>query len=271
MKTRICLVEFMMSLLASPLLASDSFGGIGVAVYQVPDGVKIAEVIPGTPAFESNLQVGNVIIAVDGMSLKGKTVEESIAKLRGLENKPLEITFLNGDDTLSTMLRRSQITVKDLERDQVEAWYGNKSQLDVQELETYASAKENNKQLVAVLQNGTLVKSQMFVDAGALNAVYVKRVDEFAPKTKPQKNNKQVSAVLKNVNRNAVEFELKSIGSVTISVMDADGAVVAKLVENNARKGFNSLRWNSQSVPNGRYMVTVEHDGTVSGKYVILK
>lgn len=271
MKTRNCLLGLMATLLATPLMASDSFGGIGVAFYQVPNGVKVTEVIPGTPASESKLKAGDVIIAVDGESLNGKSIEESKMKLRGLENKPLEITFLSNKDTLSTVLRRTQITVTDLKNEQIESWYGRKSDLSVQELETIASSNENNKQLVAVLQNGSQLKSKTSVDAGALNGIYINRVDEFAPKVKSKKEGKQESAILKRVDRNTIEFELKSAGPTTISVIDADGALVAKLNEKSAQIGFNSLNWNSESVPNGRYMVTIEHKGSTTGKYVILK
>ena len=259
------------SLFAAPLFASESFGGIGVSIYQVRDGVKVAEVIPGTPAAETKLQAGDVIIAVDGESLNGKSIEDSKAKLRGQKNKPLEIKFVSNGDTLSATLRRTHITVKDLESERVESWYGDKSEFNAQELETYASATESNKQLVAVMQNGTLVKSESQVSAKALNGIYVEKADEFAPKVKQPNLNKNPSATLKGLSRRSVDFELKSAGKAVISIMDADGAVVAKLVSENAQSGYNSLKWNSENVPSGRYMVTIEHNGSVSGKYAILR
>ena len=254
MKHKFGLLVLYIAQIASPLLASESFGGTGVSIYQVRDGVKVAEVIPGTPAAETKLQANDVIIAVDGESLKGKSIEESKAKLRGQKNKPLEITFVSGVDTLSVTLRRTQITVKDLESEHVESWYGDKSEFNAQELETYASATESNKQLVAVLQNGTLVKSESQVSAKSLNGIYV-----------------ESSATLKGLSRTSVGFELKSAGRAVISIMDADGAVVATLVSENARTGYNSLKWNSENVPSGRYMVTIEHNGSISGKNVVLK
>ena len=54
MKSKFGLLVPGIALAASPLLASESFGGIGVSIYQVRDGVKVAEVIPGTPAAETN-------------------------------------------------------------------------------------------------------------------------------------------------------------------------------------------------------------------------
>ena len=253
------------------IFASESFGGIGVSIYQVRDGVRIAEVIPGTPAAETKLRANDVIIAVDGESLKGKSIEESKAKLRGQKNKPIEIAFVGNGDTLSATLRRTQITIKDLESDRVESWYGDKSEFNAQELETYASAMESNKQLVAVLQNGTLVKSESPVSAKSLNGIYVEKADEFAPKVKQPKLNKNASAILKGLGRTSVGFELGSTGKAVITVMDADGAVVVKLICENAQPGYNSLKWNSENVPSGRYMVTIEHNGSVSGKSVVLK
>lgn len=264
-------VAAFMALSVTHLLASESFGGIGVSIYQVRDGVKVAEVIPGTPAAETKLQANDVIIAVDGESLKGKSIEESKAKLRGQKNKPLEITFVSGIDTLSVTLRRTQITVKDLESARVESWYGDKSEFNAQELETYASATESSKQLVAVLQNGTLVKSESQVSAKSLNGIYVEKADEFTPKIKQPNLNKNASATLKGLSRTSVGFELKSAGRAVITIMDADGAVVATLVSENVRPGYNSLKWNSENVPSGRYMVTIEHNGSISGKNVVLK
>ena len=51
----------------------------------------------------------------------------------------------------------------------------------------------------------------------------------------------------------------------------ADGAEVAKLVVENGQPGFNSVPWNGDKVPSGRYMVSIEHNGTVSGKNTVLK
>lgn len=259
------------SLFAAPLFASESFGGIGVSIYQVHEGAKVAEVIPGTPAAETKLQAGDVIVAVDGESLNGKSIENSKEKLRGQKNKPIEITFVSNNDTLSATLRRTQITVKDLDSDRVEAWYGYRSEFNAQELETYASATESSKQLVAVLQNGKLVKSNAPVAANLLNGVYIDRVDEFVPKGNSQRVNKPSSATLKSVTRASISFDLKSAGKTVISILNADGAVVAKLFKENATVGYNSLNWTSENIPDGRYMVTIEHDGLISGKYVLLK
>ena len=141
-------VSLLAAMMAAPLMADESFGGIGVTIYQIREGVKVAEVIPGTPAAETKLQAGDVITAVDGVSLQGLNIEQSKEKLRGQVNKPLEITFTSEGESYTAVLRRAQITVKDLEGAAVKNWYGDKAELNAQELETFASASQNDKQLV---------------------------------------------------------------------------------------------------------------------------
>ena len=259
------------AIMAAPALADEQFGGVGVTIYQIPQGVHVVQVIPGTPAAETALQAGDDIVAVDGVSLKGLDIEESKAMLRGQVNKPVEITFVNSGDTLKATLRRTQITVKDFESKQVEAWYGNKKEFDVQELETYASANGDNKQLVAVLKRGSLVDGDQTVNAEDVNGIYVDKADGFAPKSGKTNAGKPGSAKLKGFTRNTISFNAKSAGKAVITVMNTDGAEVATVVVENAQPGFNSVAWNGEKVPSGRYMVSIEHNGSVSGKNAVLK
>ena len=258
------------AMLAAPIMADEEFGGIGVTIYQTRDGVKVAEVIPGTPAAETKLQTGDVITAVDGVSLKGNDIEQSKSMLRGQVNKPLEMTYTSEGESYTTVIRRAQITVKDLESEKVESWY-KKSEFNAQELETYASATEgNSKQLVAVLQQGSLVATDKKVDATNLNGIYVERANEFAPNVSKQLN-KPASSSLKGFNRKSISFNLSSAGNAVITILNSDGAEVATLRADNAQPGFNTLRWNRENVPSGRYLVRIDHNGSVSGKNAVLK
>ena len=258
------------AMLAAPIMADEEFGGIGVTIYQIHDGVKVAEVIPGTPAAETKLQAGDVITAVDGVSLKGNDIEASKSMLRGQVNKPLEITYMSEGETYTAVIRRAQITVKDLESAKVESWY-NKAEFNAQELATYASATESNsKQLVAVLQQGSLVASDKNVKATNLNGIYVERANEFGPKMTKQLN-KPSSSALKGFSRKAISFNLSAAGTAIITVLNSDGAEVASLRADNAQPGFNTLRWNGDNLPSGRYLVRIEHNGSVSGKNAVLK
>ena len=262
---------FLAATFAAPLFASETFGGIGVSIYQSQNGTKIIEVVPGTPAEEAKLQAGDVIIAVDGESLKGLNIEESKGKLRGQKNKPLEIAFIRGNDTLSTTIRRTQITVKNLESDKVESWYNKKVRFNAHELETFATASEGDKELVAVLQHGTLVKSNESVSSKSLNGIYIEKEKSSAPKTNASDYNRPPSAKLTNVSRTYVAFDLNMAGKATISITNADGVIFAKIVCNKVNIGSNFVNWNSENVPDGRYIAIIEHNGTTNSKNIVLK
>lgn len=258
------------AMFAAPIMADEEFGGIGVTIYQIRDGVKVAEVIPGTPAADTKLKAGDVITAVDGVSLKGGDIEQSKSMLRGVVNKPLEITYVSEGETYTATIRRAQITVKDLESEQVESWY-NKAEFNARELETYASATEgDSKQLVAVLKRGALVASDEKVNARELNGIYVERANEFAPKASKAMN-KPASARLKGFTRKAISFNLSSAGTAVVTVLNSDGAEVASLRAENAQPGFNTVHWNGENIPSGRYLVRIDHNGSVSGKNAVLK
>ncbi len=268
---RFVLASLTAAMMAAPLMADESFGGIGVTIYQVRDGVHVAEVIPGTPAAETKLQAGDVITAVDGVSLKGKTIDESKELLRGTVNKPLEISYTSEGESYSTVIRRAQITVKDLDNKAVSAWYGEKSEVNAQELETFASANVNDKQLVAVLNRGNLVKEETHVASADFNGIYVEKVNEFAPKPQAQNVVRNTGIAFRSLTRKAVNYSVKTPGKSVVTIMNADGEQVARLVNEGALAGFNSIAWDASNIPSGRYMVSIDHNGSVSGQMVMLK
>ncbi|MBO4437703.1 MAG: PDZ domain-containing protein [Fibrobacter sp.] len=259
-------------MLAAPIMADEQFGGIGVTIYQVPAGVFVAEVIPGGPAADTKLKKGDVIVAVDGVSLKGQNIEFSKEQIRGQVDKPVELTYVSEGDTLSAVVRRASMLVKDFSDESVEAWYGDKKEFNAQELETFASGSETDKQLLAVLSRGTVVKSDAEkVSAKGLNGVFVKKAEKVAPKENPNKGVKSNGAVLKGFSRNAIAFTLKTAGTTVIKVSEPSGEVVATVRVDNAPAGFNSVAWDSEKIPSGRYMVSIEQASGVSGKMAVLK
>jgi len=264
-------VSLLAAMMAAPLMADESFGGIGITIYQVREGVKVAEVIPGTPAAETKLQAGDVITAVDGVSLQGLNIEQSKEKLRGQVNKPLEITFISEGESYSAVLRRAQITVKDLEGSAVKNWYGDKAELNAQELETFASATQNDKQLVAVLKNGNLVKAENNSVSADYNGIYVEKANEFGPKPQVKNVVRNSGIELRGFSRKAVSYSVKTPGKTIVTIMNADGEQVAKLVNDRALVGINSIAWDATEIPSGRYMVSIDHEGSVSGKFAVLK
>ena len=87
--------------------------GIGVDVNPEPvgGGIQIEEVFPGSPAAKAGLAHGDIILAVDGRSLDGKTVNEGSTLIRGPAGTAVELTIRRGGETHKVRIVRQTITV----------------------------------------------------------------------------------------------------------------------------------------------------------------
>lgn len=80
-----------------------------------------------------------------------------------------------------------------------------------------------------------------------------------------------LSPIVRGIDHSAVDVEIKTAGTTKVSIVNANGAVVAKIVKENLQPGFHRVEWHSGIVPNGRYIVTVEQNGKTNAKGVVLK
>jgi carboxyl-terminal processing protease len=62
---------------------SGEFSGVGLTVTEVKEGLRIASVLPDSPAEDAGLQEGDVITEVDGKSIAGEPSEVSTGKIKG--------------------------------------------------------------------------------------------------------------------------------------------------------------------------------------------
>ena len=76
---------------------------------------------------------------------------------------------------------------------------------------------------------------------------------------------------IRGFDHSAVSVELQSAGYAKVTIANAKGAVVAKIVKEGLQPGVHQIEWNSGIVPNGIYIVTVEHNGKIAAKNVILR
>ncbi len=61
----------------------DGFGGIGVRISLVDEGVKVLSVMENTPAEASGLKDSDVIVQIDGVAVKGLSQRDVVRRLRG--------------------------------------------------------------------------------------------------------------------------------------------------------------------------------------------
>lgn len=241
------------------VMANESFGGIGVSLHSVEEGVRVAAVIPGTPAADSKLQEGDIIIAVNGESLKEKGVAYASNLLRGTANYPLEITYISNGEIFTESLRRVELTVENVNDGETVA------------LKKKSSQSIPDKQLIAVLSEGSLVKENAENRTTHYDAIYVNKEKYNAPKAQNASMANQKGISIHEFSRKNLSYSVITKGKTTVSIMNADGKIVKQIVNENSMAGTNAVSVNLADAPSGSYVVTVEHNGSASAKNVVLR
>lgn len=238
------------SFFATSTFADESFGGVGVVYKLCKAGAEVQEIIPDSPIAETKIKLGDVIIAVDGTSIQGKKSSEVKSALRGLENKPVVLTYVSEGDTLTETVRRTKLTIK--------------------RLNGIAEAEQPEKKLLAVLDNGKVVENAKMPVSTNLEGVYVDGT-QLLVASDVQKLAKEGTAKFVSFNRNMIRIKLESAGAFIVSIVDSNGDMICMFNEKHGHAGINSIYWDGSLVPDGRYAISVEHNGTVRGVNILLK
>lgn len=92
----------------------DGYGGIGVTLDGEGPSVRIAMVMPDSPAFAAGLTGGDRITAVDGVAAAAMSAEGIAERLRGPVGSELRLTVLREGGTypVTYTMRRSHIVLK---------------------------------------------------------------------------------------------------------------------------------------------------------------
>ena len=75
-----------------------SLSGIGVAVNEVDQGLRVATVYKRTPAREAGMKAGDIITAVNGDSIAGKSADAVTARIRGPAGTKVTLTVMSAAD-----------------------------------------------------------------------------------------------------------------------------------------------------------------------------
>lgn len=175
---------------------SGSFGGLGIEVGMEDGFVKIIAPIDDTPAARAGIQTGDIIIRIDGQSVKGMTLNDAVKLMRGAPGTEIKllISRQGQDKPLDITLKRDRIQVASVKGRMLEPGFGY---LRISQFQTNTSRdmlkqldklKEENKGplngLVLDLRNnpggilnGAVAVSDAFLESGLI--VYTKgRTDD---------------------------------------------------------------------------------------------
>ena len=105
---------------------SGEFGGLGIEVGLEDGFIKVISPIDDTPAAKAGIQPGDLIIKLDGSSVKGMSLGESVDKMRGKVGTPVRVTIVrDGEEKpLEITLKRAVIRIQSVKTKSLAPGYG---------------------------------------------------------------------------------------------------------------------------------------------------
>ncbi|MBL0143368.1 MAG: S41 family peptidase [Betaproteobacteria bacterium] len=102
------------------------FGGLGIEVGSEDGFVKVVAPIEDTPAHRAGVQAGDLIVKIDGVSLKGMSLNDAVKKMRGKPNTEVTLSIMRKSEPapFDIKLKRDVIRVKSVKARMIEPGYG---------------------------------------------------------------------------------------------------------------------------------------------------
>lgn len=92
---------------------SGSSTGIGITVSQTDDGyIKIEEIAEEGPAANENIEVGDIITAVEGDDVSELGYEEAVSKIKGEDGTKVNLSLLRANEQIDITVLRKTYEVK---------------------------------------------------------------------------------------------------------------------------------------------------------------
>lgn len=106
-------------------LSDTQVEGIGVAVTLNGDGqVILSKVYPDSPAATSGLQVGDILLYVNGTSLQGLTLDEVAQVIRGVPGSKVVLSYRRGEREFTVSVTRAQVVLPTVTAEVVDGHIG---------------------------------------------------------------------------------------------------------------------------------------------------
>jgi len=185
---------FISAALAAVAIAgeSENFGGLGISVWPGKGGVKVAGVMPNSPAENIGLQSGDLIISANGTELSSVEPEKQVGYIRGEVGSSINLVIDRSGNVFSVSTKRMGISVQDLDAKAISDWYGKTQGLTGEEVNHLAGQKVNEGyELLGVMQYGMpVLVSAENLNANAIQQISIKKVEAVKlPEQKPIQNN----------------------------------------------------------------------------------
>ncbi len=215
------------------VMAGESFGGLGLAIYPSEHGAEVAHVVQGASAHLAGIEVGDFLVSANDVSLAGKSLDFDMEILRGNPEESVELKVLRNSDTLRISVCRQAIVAR--------------------------SPAEDDRSMAF---KSVTEESLQFLDAVELpylNANVYAKVSE-SPVLNSRLRHASGKLALSTFDRSSIGFELESSGPVTLEIFSAQGEKVES-IRTNGLFGTNQIAWNGTGLSAGSYLVRVSQGG----------
>lgn len=93
----------------------ETYGGVGIELKVEEDFAEVVKIIPGSPADSSGIRAGDKSYSIDGITLEGLTLAETVHKLRGPPGSQVFVRIEHVGDPMkyTIVMRRSGLVKKD--------------------------------------------------------------------------------------------------------------------------------------------------------------
>ena len=128
-------------------------GGIGVVVtLNDEEKVEVVNVIKGSPSSKLDIRQGDIIMKVDGESIAGISLEETVSKIKGPADTSVTITFFRPSDnkTFDLEIKRGTFSVPNFSNEVIEGTIAYIQYFEFHE----NGAKELEKEIDSLITQG---------------------------------------------------------------------------------------------------------------------
>ena len=92
-------------------MTTGQYGGIGSLIQKQGEYIVISEPYEGFPAQKNGLKAGDILLEVDGNSVKGKETRDTSIILKGGAGTDLKIKYKRGDVENEITIKREEVTI----------------------------------------------------------------------------------------------------------------------------------------------------------------
>lgn len=160
---------------------TEEYSGIGIHLtYDLEkDAILILSVMPGSPALESGLQIGDYIIKVEDTIVSLGNYSDCVDIMKGKEGTDVKITIVRDEEKIEKSITRRKIQVNNVESEVLD---GNIGYIKILQFENdiYNQFKKQYEELLSKNINGLIIDVRN--NPGGLVSETVKILDLLLPK-----------------------------------------------------------------------------------------